>query len=480
VIEIINSSLEQVVGILWGLPMVILLVGGGFFWTLYLGFPQFRYFRHAISVVMGRYDNPNDPGEISHFRALCAALSGTVGLGNIAGVAVAIKLGGPGATVWMILAGFLGMATKFSECTLAVMYRQVDGRGETHGGAMHYIEQGLGPRFKPLSYLFAGCCILGCLGAANMFQVNQVAASMDMSFGIPRYATGIAMCILTAIVILGGIKRIGRVAGMLVPVMGLSYVAACLVIVALNAAQIPTVIGEIIMGAVSGTAAVGGFAGAGVRAVLIQGIKRAVFSNEAGLGTSPIAHSAAKTKEPVREGVVALLEPFVDTVVICTMTALVINITEVWRGELTGVELTIAALNYSLHGLGTYFIPIAVFCFAYSTVISWSYYGERSVDYIWGPHAIRWFRFLFCAVTIVGSLWTLAPILNFSDSALALMVIPNMLALFVLAPQIKKAVRLYDEKLRAGVFECYNIQSKVEQPEDDEWSERPKRRQAAR
>lgn len=452
-LETFNSYLEQAVGILWGIPMVVVLVGGGLFWTVYLGFPQVRYFKHALQVVLGRYDNPEDPGEISHFKALCAALSGTVGLGNIAGVAVAIKLGGPGATLWMILAGVLGMATKFSECTLAVMYRKVDAKGEVHGGAMHYIEQGLGEKFKPLSYMFAFCCIFACIGAANLFQINQVAVIAQSSFGIPHLASGIVMMVLTGIVILGGIKRIGHVAAMLVPVMGLGYVAACLLILVLNAQAIPQAMGEIFFGAVSGTAAAGGFAGAGVQAVLIQGIRRAVFSNEAGLGTAAIAHSAAKTKEPVREGVVALLEPFIDTVIICTMTALVVSISGAWRGEFTGVELTATALNHTLPGFGTYFIPIAVFCFAYSTIISWSYYGERSVDYLFGERFVLGFRLVYCLFVVVGALWALVPILNFSDSALALMVIPNMLCLFLMAPRIRRASSAYYLRLKAGEFE---------------------------
>lgn len=452
-VQTFNSFLEQLVGVLWGLPMVVLLIGGGLFWTVYLRFPQLRLFRHALSVVMGRYDREDDPGEISHFRALCAALSGTVGLGNIAGVAVAIKLGGPGATLWMILAGLIGMATKFTECTLAVMYRNVDAQGVVHGGPMHYIEKGLGRKYRPFSLLFAFCCIFACIGAANLFQVNQVAAIVRHSFGVPPLLTGFVLFVLASVVIVGGIKRIGRVTAMLVPIMAIGYVVGCSAVIIINISELPEIVSQMIVGALSGTAAAGGFAGAGVRAVLIQGVRRAVFSNEAGLGTAAIAHSAAKTKEPVREGVVALLEPFIDTVVICTMTALVINITGVWQGDLTGVELTAAALDSSVPGLGTYFIPVAVFCFAYSTLITWSYYGERAADYIFGDRAILPFRLIFCGSVIIGSLWALAPILNFSDSALALMVVPNMLCLFLLAPRIKRALIDYESKLKAGLFE---------------------------
>ena len=419
--------------------------------------PTPRFFP-CHSSCAGKYDNPDDPGEISHFKALCAALSATVGLGNIAGVAVAIKVGGPGATVWMILAGVVGMASKYTECTLGVMYRRVDEEGVVHGGPMYYISQGLKGRYSFLSdqvvsflaAMFAVCCIIASLGAANMFQANQVAESLQNSFGIEPLHTGIFLALAVAVVIIGGIKRIGNVAGVLVPVMGLLYISGCLAIIVLNIAELPRIVTEIFSSAFTGTAAVGGFAGAGLRQVLVQGVRRAAFSSEAGMGSAAIAHSAAKTDEPVREGTVALLEPFIDTVVICTMTALVINITGVWTGEETGVKLTQAALDKSIPGLGTWFIPVAVALFAYSSMISWSYYGGRSIDYLVGEKGILPYKVIFCLFAICGSLWSIDPILNFSDSALALMIIPNLFAMLLLAGVVRQATREYFEKLESG------------------------------
>ncbi|MCL4138061.1 UNVERIFIED_CONTAM: hypothetical protein GTU68_040155 [Idotea baltica] len=454
-IDSINSFLDKLVGYLWGLPTVFLLVGSGLAFTIWLQGIQFRAFFHAIQIVRGKYDNPDDPGEITHFQALCTALSGTVGLGNIAGVAVAIKIGGPGATFWMILAGLLGMATKYTECSLAVMYRRVDENGVVSGGPMYYMRDGLGGVFKPLSYLFAICCIAGCIGAANMFQVNQVAASLHNAFEVPHLVTGIVFAVGVGVVIIGGIKRIGQVAGTLIPLMGGGYVLACLLIIVMHITEVPGIFAEIIYSAFNGTAAAGGFTGAAVVAVLRQGIQRAAFSNEAGMGTAAIAHSAAKTNEKVREGIVALLEPLVDTVVICTMTALVINITGVWTGPSTGVNLTSEALNSTLPGFGTYFIPIAVSLFAFSTMISWSYYGEQCVDYLFGHSAIIPFKIIFCCFAVVGAVWNLKPILAFSDSAIALMIFPNLLALWFLMPKVKIATDEYFQKLANGEFKKY-------------------------
>lgn len=453
-LQSVEYFLEIAVGMLWGLPTVCLLVGAGLYFTIYLGGIQLRAFGHAINIVRGRYDHASDPGEISHFRALCTALSATVGLGNIAGVAVAIKAGGPGATVWMILVGLLGMATKYSECSLAVMFRRVDEQGVVHGGPMYYIERGLAPKFKPLATMFASCCIFAAFGAANMFQSNQVSAILERSFEVPPLVTGVTLALLTGLVIIGGIKRIGGVAGRLVPIMGVSYVLSCLIVVILNIGQVPAAIADILLGAFTGTAAVGGFSGAVVREVLIQGVRRAAFSNEAGMGSAAIAHSAARTSEPIREGVVALLEPFIDTVLICSMTALVINITGLWQGPLQGVELTAAALDQGLPGLGTYFIPIAVTLFAYSTMISWSYYGERSIDYLFGEKGILPYKLVFCCFIVIGSIWRLGPVLNFSDAALALMIIPNIIAVLLLSPKVKQATSAYFTKLKAGEFEA--------------------------
>ncbi|MCB9083479.1 MAG: sodium:alanine symporter family protein [Bdellovibrionaceae bacterium] len=447
-----NSALETVVGYVWGLPMVFLLVGTGILLTVVLGFPQLKGFLHAIQVVRGKFDDPDDPGEISHFQALCTALSATVGLGNIAGVAVAIHLGGPGATFWMVVTGLVGMATKFSECSISMMYRHVDERGIVHGGGFHYIERGLGKAWKPMAVFFALACICASFGAANMFQTNQVAAILESNFNVPPLATGLTLAIATAVVIIGGIKRIGQVTSTLVPFMGGIYIIGSLIVIFANLSAIPSLLMQIFSDAFSGTAAEGAFAGIAVREVLVQGVRRACFSNEAGLGSAPIAHSAASTKEPVREGAVALLEPFIDTVVICTMTALVILLSGAWTQDANGVELTALAFDSAMPGFGRYFVPVAVTLFAYSTLLSWSYYGERAVDYMIGEKGILAYKIIFCVVAVAGALWAIGPVLNFSDLMLGLMVIPNLIAVLILLPKLRQESSSYFGKLRRGEF----------------------------
>lgn len=443
------------VGYVWGLPLVIVLVGAGLLFTFTLGGIQFRSFFHAIDVVRGKYDNPDDPGEITHFQALCTALSATVGLGNIAGVAVAIKMGGPGAMVWMIITGIVGMATKYTECSLAVMYRRIDDKGVVHGGPMYYIELGLGKAWKPLAIFFAFAAIASSFGAANMFQTNQVASILGSSFGVPHAATGLVLAVMTGVVIIGGIKRIAHVTSFLVPLMAVVYIAGALFVIFANIGQVPAVIANIFESAFSGTAAVGGFAGAAIRAVIVQGVRRACFSNEAGLGSAPIAHSAASTSEPIREGAVALLGPFIDTVVICSMTALVILISGAWTTDANGVELTAIAFDSAIPGFGKFFVPLAVFLFAYSTLLSWSYYGERSIDYIFGEAGILPYKIVFCILAFLGSIWKLAPVLNFSDIMLGLMVVPNLLAVILLLPKVREATKSYYDRLGKGEFKIY-------------------------
>ncbi|MCB0411889.1 MAG: sodium:alanine symporter family protein [Bdellovibrionales bacterium] len=453
--EPINELLGVIVGYVWDLPMVILLVGSGLLFSVVLGGIQFKGFKHALDVIRGKYTDPSDPGEISHFQALCTALSATVGLGNIAGVAVAIQLGGPGAVFWMVLTGMVGMATKYSEVTISLMYRHVTDKGVVHGGAMHYIERGLGPKFKPMALFFAFACMCASFGAANMFQTNQVASILDSAFGVPRLASGIILAILTAVVIIGGIKRIGKVTSILVPLMGGIYVAGALIVIGMNFGKIPSMFMAILHDAFTGTAAFGGVAGIAIKEVLVQGVRRACFSNEAGLGSSPIAHSAATTKEPVREGVVALLEPFVDTVVICTMTALVILLSGAWGEQLNGVDLTAKAFDSAIPGFGAFFVPVAVFLFAYSTLLSWSYYGEQAVSYLFGDRGIFPYKIVFCIVAALGSVWSLDAILSFSDIMLGLMVVPNMIAVLLMLPRLKKESDVYFQKLKRGEFKVH-------------------------
>ena len=454
--ETINAFLKTTAGYVWGLPLAILLVGAGLTFTFMFRGIQWYGFAHAIRVIRGKYDRKDDPGEITHFQALATALSATVGLGNIAGVAVAIQLGGPGATFWMIVTGLVGMATKFTECSLACMYRKVDANGEVRGGPMYYIEDGLGRSFKPMAIFFSLAGIMASIGAANMFQTNQAAAILEGSFGVPRLATGVVMAVLTGAVIVGGIRRIGRVTAKVLPAMAIVYVTGALIVILANIGDIPEMFGMIIRGAFSETALAGGAAGIAVRTALVWGVRRACFSNEAGLGSAAIAHSAARTDQPIREGVVALLEPFIDTVVICTMTSLVIIITGTWQtgsAELRGVNMTAAAFESVLAGFGQYFMPVAVTLFAYSTLISWSYYGERCVDYIFGRKGILPYKLIFCVMAVVGAVWDLVPVVNFADIMLALMVIPNMIAISLLAKKAKEATREYFSKLKAGEFD---------------------------
>ncbi len=458
--EWINNAIGTANGFVWGLPTVFLLCGTGIVLTILLKGIQFRGFFHAIQVVRGKFDHPDDPGEVSHFQALCAALSATVGLGNIAGVAIAIGIGGPGAVFWMILIGVLGMCTKFSECTLGHMYRRVDDKGVVHGGPMYYIEAALGTKLlgKSVAAFFALACIFASFGAANMFQTNQAAGVVEATMGINKHVTGVVLAILTAIVIIGGIKRIGKVASFIVPFMGGIYVIGALIIILANFSQLPEVVSMILNDAFSGTAAGGGFLGATFKVVMVQGVKRACFSNEAGVGSAPFAHSAAATTEPVREGAVAILEPFVDTVVICTMTAFVILITGQWQegapGDwLQGALVTAKAFNHTIPNFGNYFIPIAVFFFAYSTLISWSYYGERSVDYLFKGKGRLVYKLVFCVVAYVGAIWNSGAVISFSEMMLGIMIFPNLIAVILLMPTLARATSEYFEKLKNNEFE---------------------------
>lgn len=457
--ELINKLVGSVNGFVWGLPTVFLLCGTGIVLTILLKGIQFRGFFHAIQVIRGKFDHPDDPGEVNHFQALCAALSATVGLGNIAGVAIAIGVGGPGAVFWMILVGILGMCIKFSECTLGHMYRQVDDKGVVHGGPMYYIEAALGKGGlgKGVAGFFAVACIFASFGAANMFQTNQAAGVVEATLGINKHVTGLVLAVLTGIVIIGGIKRIGKVASFIVPFMGGIYVIGAAIIIISNFSALPGVFNMIFSDAFSGTSAAGGFLGATFKVVLIQGVKRACFSNEAGVGSAPFAHAAAATTEPVREGAVAILEPFIDTVVICTMTALVILITGQWQegapGDwLQGALVTAKAFNHTIPNFGNYFIPVAVFFFAYSTLISWSYYGERSIDYLFKGKGMLAYKLVFCVVAYLGAIWSSSGVISFSEMMLGIMIFPNLIAVILLTPTLSRATNEYFKKLKNGEF----------------------------
>jgi len=446
--------------------IIILLVGATLF-TLYFKFIQFRGFRLAIDTVRGKYTNPNEKGEVSHFQALTAALSGTVGLGNIAGVAIAVSLGGPGATFWMVLAGLLGMASKFTECTLGVKFRDIGSDGTVYGGPMYYLTKGLKEKGftrlgKVLAVLFSIMCIGGSFGGGNMFQANQAAQQFNHMVGTTSGSSGIifglVMAGVVAIVIIGGIKRIGSVTEKVVPFMCGIYVLAAVVIILFNIDFLPKAIGEIFAGAFTSKGMAGGFVG-----VLVQGFRRAAFSNEAGVGSAAIAHSAVRTNNPASEGIVALLEPFIDTVVVCTMTALVIIITNGDGSIMTyGVKEADGVLATSRAFASTlpwfpYVLTIAVVLFAFSTMLSWSYYGLQSWMYLFGRSRIAdySYKILFCLFVILGSAASLGAVTDFSDAMIFAMVVPNMVGLVILLPVVKKEVNSYIGKIRTGEIKTY-------------------------
>ena len=440
-------------------PIVVLwLILAAVFFTVRFQFVNLRAFRHALDCARGRYSSPDDPGEISHFQALSAALSATVGLGNIAGVAVAVGLGGPGAVFWMVVAGFLGMSSKFAECTLGQKYRHIDENGKVSGGPMHYLEDGLkelgwARSGRVLAGVFSFMCIGGSFGAGNMFQANQAAAQMAMV--IPAFDGRVGAIVFGAIlaasvgvVIIGGIRRIGRVAATLVPFMCLAYLLCGAWILLAHAGELAGGVLTIVHGAFAPEAAYGGAVG-----VLIQGFRRAAFSNEAGVGSAPIAHSAAITKEPIREGLVALLEPFIDTIIVCTTTGLVIVVTGAHAapdaGE--GIQMT----SWAFATVFPWFPILLAFTatlFAFSTMISWSYYGERSWSHLFGERSSLWYKLLFLGFAWFGAVSQLDQVVTFSDLMILGMAFPNLPGVILMSGRIKADLDDYLRRLRAGEF----------------------------
>lgn len=453
------------------IPFVLVwLVVGATIFSIYMGFIQFRAFGHALDVVRGKYDDPEDEGEVSHFQALTAALSGTVGVGNIAGVAFAVAIGGPGATFWMIIAGLLGMASKFTECTLGVMYRNINADGSVSGGPMYYLEKGFKEKGgawptvgKVLAVLFAIACIGGSFGGGNMVQINQATLQLaeitggeNSIFYNNGWIFGSIMAVVVAVVILGGIKSIARVTDKIVPFMVGVYLLGAFIVLGYHIADIPAAFGTILGSAFSGDALYGGIIG-----VLIQGFRRAAFSNEAGVGSASIAHSAVKTDEPVSEGVVALLEPFIDTVVICTMTALVIIVTNYGGAgsvesfhnrEIVGdIGLTSASFASVISWFPTV-LGVAVILFALSTMISWSYYGLKAWTYLFGESKLNEiiYKVLFCGFVIVGSAISAKAVFDFGDAMIFAMCFPNVFGLYVLMPKVKAAYTSYMNRIKSG------------------------------
>lgn len=441
------------------LPLVVVwLIIAALYFTLRFRFVNFRGFRHAVDCVRGRYTGPDEPGEISHFQALSAALSATVGLGNIAGVAFAVGIGGPGAVFWMVLAGFLGMSTKFAECTLGQKYKVIRSDGHVSGGPMHYLKDGLAevgwPRLgSVLAPLFAVMCIGGSLGGGNMYQANQAYAQaasvlpiLDNTAGSILF--GGVMALLVGLVIVGGIKRIGEVASTIVPLMCTVYILCGFAILLTHAEQIPTGLGTIIGEAFSMQAGIGGLVG-----VLIQGFRRAAFSNEAGCGSAAIAHAAARTHEPVREGMVSLLEPFVDTIIVCTMTGLVIVVTGAWSDPNAGkgIEMTSTAFA-TVFPWFPVVLSITAALFAFSTMISWSYYGEQCWVRLFGVRSILGFKVVFLICTWLGAIFAAEAVVNFGDMMILGMAFPNLIGVMLLSGKVKADLDTYMRKLNAGEF----------------------------
>jgi AGCS family alanine or glycine:cation symporter len=462
--------------------VVIVLVGGAIYFTIYFRFVNLRKFPVSINIIRGKYKDVEGlkpaaetevnvrveegdiartirdesiDGEVSHFQALSAALSATVGLGNIAGVAIAIVVGGPGATLWMIIAGLIGMSSKFVECTLGVKYRDVGPDGTIYGGPMYYLKKGFAERGfaglgKVFAVFFAIMCVGGSFGGGNMFQANQAASQLISQFNLSGSGTGaligLILAVLVGIVIIGGIKRIGSVAEKIVPFMAVIYVGAALVILFANISALPSAISLIISEAFSPSAAAGGVIG-----VLITGFQRAAFSNEAGVGSAAIAHSAVKTKYPASEGLVALMEPFIDTIVICTMTALVIIVTGMYQNpnELNGVALTSTAFESTIPGF-SYILTIAIFLFAFSTMLSWSYYGLQSWKFLFGRGKVvdLTYKIIFLLFIVIGASASLGAVVDFSDAMIFAMVFPNIIGLLILSPVVKQEINNYMQAIQ--------------------------------
>ena len=440
---------------MWGYPLLLLLVGGGVYFLLLSRFLPFRYFGHAVSVLRGKYDDPNDPGQINHFEALATALAATVGMGNIAGVAVAISIGGPGAVFWMWVSGIIGMCTKFFTCTLAIMYRGKDSAGELQGGPMYFITEGLGKAWKPLAVFFS---LAGLIGALPVFNVNQLTQAVRDILLVPNgveasfttdLVTGIILAGFAAVVILGGLKRISKTAARLVPFMVALYFLAVLAILLINIKELPYYLSLIFTDAFSaghfkGDPIKGGVIGA----LIVTGIKRGAFSNEAGIGTAPMAHGAAKTSEPIREGLVAMLGPFIDTIVVCTMTALAILVTGVWQKEgLSGVSLTAEAFESALPGIGPYILLLCIAIFSISSLLSYSYYGSKCTAYLFGVKNRHYYNYFYLASVLGGAVLSLGIIINIIDGTFALMAIPTMIATILLSKRVMTEAKSYFERL---------------------------------
>ncbi len=441
-----NEIIKHIGNFAWGPVSITLLVGTGLYLTIRTGFIQIRAFKHSLELITGKYDSPKAKGEITHFQALSTALSATIGTGNIAGVATAIASGGPGAIFWMWVTALVGMATKFTCCSLAVMFRKENPDGTISGGPMYYLEYGL--KQKWLGQAFALFALIASFGIGNMVQANSIAEPLLHTFAIPKWVTGVVMAILAGLVIIGGIKRIANFSSFIVPFMTIGYVSVSLIIIFLHIENIPKIFAMIFESAFSPVAATGGFAGATVAEVIRYGVARGAFSNEAGIGSAPMAHAPAKTNFPVREGIVAMLGPFLDTIIICSMTAFVILNSGLWNSGQTGTVLTSAAYSQGIGTLGSMTVIFGVVFFAYSTIIAWSYYGDRTAQYLFGNRAIKFYHWIYVIFIVVGATIQLETVWNLSDAMNGLMILPNLIGvIFLSSIVVREKKRYYQEKL---------------------------------
>jgi AGCS family alanine or glycine:cation symporter len=463
----IENLLGAVSNFVWGWPMALLLLSAGLILTLRTVFIQIRGFAHGVGIATGRYDDPAHEGQLTHFQALSAALSATIGIGNIAGVAIAIYWGGPGAIFWMWVTAFFGMAIKFTECMLAIRYRKIEPDGNIRGGPMYYIELGMGRYFKPLAYMFAFCTAIAAFGAGNMVQSNTMAhALMDALRVTPehealaRWGVGIVVATLVGFVIIGGIKRIGLVAEKLVPFMCIVYVGSALIILFIERQQIIPAFNLIFYHAFNPTAIVGGSAGgATIWATFTWGLRRGLFSNEAGQGSAAMAHSTAKVEEPVREGLVAMLGPFIDTIIVCTMTALVIITSGLWAKDMIGAPMTMAAFNEALPIYGEWMVVVGILLFAFSTVVAWSYYGEKGIEYLGGRRAKMPYKWLYIIFTLLGARFDLVAVWAYADTANGLMAVPNLIAIVALSGAVVAMTRKYMREKAEGKHVPFKLKS---------------------
>ncbi|MFO7798394.1 alanine/glycine:cation symporter family protein [Rhodohalobacter sp.] len=457
----------------WGTPLLVLLVGGGIFFLVFSRFMPYRNFKHGIEVLSGKYEDPDAPGDINHFQALSSTLAATVGMGNISGVAIALGVGGPGAIFWMWITAIVGMATKFFTCTLSIMYRGKDSSGKIQGGPMYYITEGLGQKWKPLAIFFS---IAGLIGCTPMFQSNQLTQiirdTMLAENGLLGYETmilagsfltetgfrlsdiivGLILVFLVSLVIFGGIKRIGHVAARLVPLMVLLYILTVVYIIINNIVDVPHYFWLIVTDAFTGQAAAGGALGV----VISNGIRRGAFSNEAGIGTEAMAHGAAKTREPVREGLVGMLEPAIDTLLVCTMTAFALLMTGAWTDTtVDGVTMTAVAFDTGIPVFGTYLLLICVFIFSITTMFTYSYYGTKCLNFLGGAHRMHYYNYFYIFSIFVGSITTIDMVINLIDGMFAMMAIPTMVGTLLLAPKVVEASKDYFERKKNGDFDHY-------------------------